>query len=356
MASVMKLRRDMIVADDRNTGGATPAAEPAPGPQTVVHTAADDTDIEDEVHGPTFLGRLKLWGGLAAGIAALAAYPAMVVAESDTGDREVIASLEPSEWTAPWAGAAAGLMQIHFDSAGWAVDAPQWAPAARLTAKPALQSAVAESLGEFLTLKSREATVAGERDVDLEAAARLLTGASTGVQMRAAFEALVSHDQRARRYAAAAAAPDGDALSELALIGQWASRSQSELAAAAAQGQDIIDAGATRAVYSAKGRAQAAYALIRAIGVHDDDRLEATREAALDAWRAVASFDPLLVLNGAPDSPLLGNHAASLGFLVTHAEAATASYRAAAARLSPVSGPGMANVVSASILAADGLH
>ncbi len=337
MASVLKLRRDMVVEDV--------------SPDAVEGVV--DAGAADHAHGLTVIGHIKLWSGLMAGVAALAAYPAMMVMASDTGGADALAAIERSEWTAPWAGAAAGLMELHFDAAGWASDAPGWAPAARLTAKPALQSAVAESLGEFLMLKSREAATAGDRDGDLEAAARLLTGVSTGVQVRAAFEALVSHDQRARRYAAAAAAPDGDTVAELALLAQWASRSQAELATAAGRAGDVIDPGATRAVYAAKGRAQAAYALIQSFGVQDDARLEMPRLAALDAWRAVAAFDPLLVLNASPDSPLLGNHAASMGFLMTQAEAATVSYRAAAARLSPLSGTGITNVVTASIMATD---
>jgi len=280
----------------------------------------------------------------------------MIVMESRSGEREVVAAVDRSDWTAPWAGAAARLMEIHFDNAGWAADAPDWAPAARLTAKPALQSAVAESLGEFLSLKSREAVTAGERDGDLEAAARLLTGESTGVQLRAAYEALVSHDQRARRYAAVAAAPEGDPVAELTLIAQWARQSQTELAKAAAGSGAVLDADATRAVYSAKGRAQAAYLLLQAFGAYDDDRLLETRQTAADAWRAVATFDPLLVLNAAPDSPVLGNHATSMGFLMTQAEAATTAYRTAAARLSPNAGPGVTNVVSAGILASESLR
>jgi hypothetical protein len=366
MASVLKLRRDMVVTDKTDAG-------PAPAAKSVAQTVLDQAMFEasahgnhedehedehngdDAHHGPTFLGRLRLLGGIAAGVAALAAYPAMIVLESDTADKAVIAAAEPSDWTAPWAGAAAQLMEIHFDEAGWAIDAPQWAPAARLTGKPALQAAVAQSLGEFLTLKSREAALSGQRDSDLEAAARLLTAESTGVQMRAAYEALVSHDQRSKRYAAAAASPEGDAISELTLIAQWASASQSELAVAASD-RDIVDGGVTRAVFSARGRAQAALLLIRAIGVHDDDRLQESRETALEAWRNVARFDPLLVLNAAPDSPLLGNHAAALGFLVTRAEDATHAYRQAAARLAPAGSPGLTNVVSASILAGDGLR
>src|SRR5690606_3211691 len=81
---------------------------------------------------------------------------------------------------------------------GWASDAPAWTPMARLTAKPAYQSAMAGAIGEFLTLAQTQAVARGATDADLSAAARLVTQDSTGVQLRVAHDTLVNHSRRLR--------------------------------------------------------------------------------------------------------------------------------------------------------------
>ena len=116
-------------------------------------------------------------------------------------------------------------------------------------------------------------------------------------------------------------------------------------------GASLIDRSATQAVYSAKGRAQAAYVFIETMHWPEDAKSVAARTAALSAWKAAAEFHPLLVLNGSPDGSLLGNHAASMGFLVAQARKATADYLAAiqtAPATPPVAPVAIANAASAS--------
>ena len=114
----------------------------------------------------------------------------MVVAASDVGDRNLDSAVNRADWTAPWVGGVSALMEKHFNELGWATDAPGWSPMARLTAKPAYQSAMAGSLGDFIKLANAQAAATGRADVDLEAASRLVTEDSTGVQLRAARDAL----------------------------------------------------------------------------------------------------------------------------------------------------------------------
>lgn len=343
--SVLQLRRSMVVKDAsaRDHDGEDDAAEiveiekpfplrtiePVEVEAVAVEIEDSDEDSDDEADaGPSFMAIASGWarGLLIAGV--LAAYPVMVVLASNVGDRN-LPSLDRAGWTAPWAGAAAGVLAPHFDQLGWAPDAQPWAPMARLTAKPAYQQTLAESTGEFVALMQTRAAIEGRQDADLEAAARLLSAASTADQLRAGRDALLSHDRRLRR-TSGEARPDPATLSaQLGLIETWAGRSQTEIAATAATlGGSPIDEDATIAVYRAKGRATAAYAFIDAMNWSDAPGAVASRNAALDAWRAAARFHPLVVLNASPDGSVFGNHPASMGYLVTQAQKATADYRA----------------------------
>lgn len=333
--SVLQLRRNMVVEDAPSTDV---VAIEKPFPLRTIDTieahavVVEPDDEEDVEQGPSFLSVLRGWFNGLIAVSLLAAYPVLVVMASNVGDRQLPA-VDRSEWTAPWAGAASGLLASHFDTLGWAPDAAAWEPMARLTAKPAYQRALAETTGEYVSLMQAGSAAAGREDADLEAAARLISASSTGVQLRAGRDALVSHDRRLRRTSGSAAdtaAPDPAGLvAQLSLIESWGERSQAQIAdTAATLGGSPVDEGATIAVYQAKGRAMSAYAFIDAMGWSDAKGAAAARAAALDAWKAAAEFRPLIVLNGSPDGSLFGNHPASMGYLIAKAQEATATYRA----------------------------
>jgi hypothetical protein len=325
--SVLQLRRDMVVVED-------PVVEiDAPFPLRTINVtpdAIDEFEPEREIHRKSFGEHVRGWLLLIFGLTALAAYPTLMVLSSDVGDRRIASLVDRTQWTAPWAGGAATLMEKHFSALGWASDASDWTPMARLTAKPALQRAMAEAVGEYITLKAQDAAATGQPDSDLSAAARLINVSSTGVQLRAARDALVNFDRRERRRGAVADSDPARLAAQLRLVEAWATRSQGEIARSAAMlGSSPIDGGATAAVYSAKGRAQAAYVFIETMHWPEDGKAVAARGAALSAWKSAAEFHPLVVLNGSPDGSLFGNHAASMGFLMGQAQKATADYLAA---------------------------
>ena len=208
-------------------------------------------------------------------------------------------------WTAPWAGGAATLMEKHFNQLGWASDAPAWAPMARLTAKPAYQSAMAGAIGEFLTLVNAQASAwRVEGSGSCRCCAPGFASTSTGVQLRAARDALVNYDSRLRRRGAATGSRrPAQLVEQLALIDSWAVKSQAEIAASAAMlGGSPIDESATVAVYCAKGSAMAAFVFLDTMHWPEDAKAAAAaRNAALEAWKEAAEFHPLIVLNGSPD-------------------------------------------------------
>lgn len=332
--SVMQLRRDMRVEKEPVVEIETPF--PLRKIETIDIDAAPVLANEDHpLPRKSFLSIVRGWAIGLGLLAVLAAYPVMVVLGSDVGDREMV-SIDRAQWTAPWAGGASVLMERHFSQLGWASDAPRWAPMARLTAKPAFQTAVAESVGDYIGLMHRQAVGKDAEDADLSAAARLVTAGSTGVQLRAARDALMSYDRRLRRRGVQPVATPEQIAGQLGLIESWATRSQSELKMTAqSQGLLPIDESATVAVYKAKGRAVAAYAFLDTMLWPEDPKAAAARTAALNAWKAAAQFHPLVVLNGSPDGSLFGNHATSMGFLVGQAQQATEAYRAAVAAASP---------------------
>lgn len=337
--SVLKLRRDMVVVEE----GAKPSEKESDKPfplrrieaepidvieAELVAPEADEHDLADAPH-PTFFQRVGFWLKATAIVAALGAYPAMVVAASDVGDRDLSSLVDRSQWAAPWAGGAAVLMQQHFEQLGWASDAEAWEPMARLTAKPAYQEAMAQSLGAVIALANAQAISEKRPDADLEAAARLVSGDSTGVELRAARDALVNYDRTLKRRDVEVVTSPEMLQGQLGLLNDWAAQGQAAiLASSGSIGGNPMDEDATRAVYTAKGQAVVAYVMLEALDWPQAPAAVAARAKAAEAWKAVAEFHPLVVLNGDPDGSVFGNHPAAVGFLLTQAETATAALKA----------------------------
>jgi hypothetical protein len=345
--SVLKLRRDQVVVEDEPAADEVVEIERPFPLRTLDHdtiegelTELSDDDHHGDAEGKSFFQIVRFWINGIILLTAIAVYPVMTVLSSDVGDRDIASAVDRADWNAPWAGGASALMEKHFNELGWASDSPGWAPMARLTAKPAFQAAMAGSVGDFLKLENRQATTAGRADADLEAASRLVSTVSTGVQLRAARDALVNYDRRLRRRATPVVTTSSQLVEQLQLISSWAVTSQTEIAASSASmGGSPIDATATRAVYSAKGRAMAAFIFLDAMQWPGDAPVAAARAAALKAWEAAAEFHPLIVLNGTPDGSLFGNHAASMGFLIGQAQKATDAFLALATAASPIPAP-----------------
>ena len=364
--SVLKLRRDMVVADDQTV--AEKAAETdKPFPLRKIEPEDVDEDIiegelneepaedeaGDEEHGKSIFQHVRFLFNAAIIVAGISAYPAMVIASSDVGDGDIGKNTLRSDWTAPWVGGAATLMEKHFNDLGWASDAPGWSPMARLTAKPAYQAAMASSLGDFIKLESAQAVAADRADPDLEAASRLISSGSTAVQLLAARDALTNYDRRLRRRDVSSVSTSAQIFEQLGLIASWGEVSQQEIAASAKSvGGNPFDEDATRAVYAAKGRAAVAYTVLESLQWPETPAAAKAREEALAAWKSAAQFHPLIVLNGDPDGSLFGNHATSMGFLVGQAQKATENFRASFAP-APVSVavPAAAPVVATSATA-----
>jgi hypothetical protein len=348
--SVLKLRRDMVVVEEASKTSEKESDKPFPlrrieaEPLDVIEAelvepVADEHDIADAPH-PTFFQRVGFWLKATAIVAALGAYPAMVVLASDVGDRDLSSLVDRSQWAAPWAGGSAVLMQQHFEQLGWASDAEAWEPMARLTAKPAYQQAMAQSLGAVIALANAQSIAEQRPDADLEAAARLVSADSSGVEMRAARDALVNYDRSLKRRDVEVTSSPDMLAGQLGLMADWAGHGQTAiLASQGSIGGNPMDEDATRAVYTVKGQAVVAYVMLEALDWPQTPAAVAARAKAAQAWKAVAEFHPLVVLNGDPDGSLFGNHPAAVGFLLTQAEAATSALKAELPAAKPVQAP-----------------
>lgn len=362
--SVLKLRRDMVVVEDeRETQTVSESDRPFPLRKLDVeaedivegHTSEveDEADAHAHVDPPkTFLEHVRFWFNAAAIMALLGAYPALTIASSDVGDRDFENLVNRAEWSSPLMGGAATLMEQHFDQLGWASDAEPWEPMARLTAKPAYQAAMADALGDVIRLANTQAIAAGHPDADLDAAARLVKEDSTGIQLRAARDALVNHDRRLRRRDALVELSPKEALEQIALIGNWAAASQQQIITSASSiGGSPMDEEATRAVYAAKGRAAIAFLTLDSMKWRETPGITKARNTAMAAWREVAKFHPLIVFNGDPDGSVFGNHPAAISFLIGRAETATQAFEAAVRAAAPAA-PAVAPAAGASTGAA----
>ena len=363
--SVLKLRRAMVVAEEEPvTQPVTEIERPFPlrtrGRDTsdIIEAGVVDLDDMEDAHDDaiathkTFGQHIRFWFNTVVIVGLLGAYPVMTIASSDVGDRDLDKLVNRADWAAPWVGGVATLLEQHFGQLGWASDSEAWEPMARLTAKPAYQSAMAGALGDVLKLANVQAVIAGQPDVDLEAAARLVKADSTGVQLRAARDALLNHDRRLRRRDVVANFTARQVSEELALLSSWATVSQeSVIASTGAIGGSPMDEQATRAVYAAKGRATVAYLMLESLNWPQSAELAKTRDTAQSAWKAVAEFHPLIVLNGDPDGSLWGNHPAAMSYLIARAEEATKTF----SELVKVAAPAAVPVTSPVAPAAPGL-
>lgn len=285
-------------------------------------------------HLPRFALRISLqtrnvvFAILALLLVASGIYGGAIFKESKVDDNLSFPASLRQNWSVPWVGVSASLLEREVEEKGWASDADIWSPKARLTSLPAFQSAMAESLGDFLALTALQI---GESDdaSDLTTAAKLLSGPVNADEARAARTALISFDGRVRRHTIALNGGAEHFAQRLDLMASWAKHLSNELGVVAktAKGSPL-DETAVVAVYRARGYAYVAHRLMDTSDHPYGTESESARRAALKAWAAAAAFEPVIVLNGAPDGLLTSSHPASMHFLLSEAERATRLYAA----------------------------
>ncbi len=254
-------------------------------------------------------------------IAAILAYPVLILLANHIDDDLEFPDSINQNWSSPWAGVGTQLLLREANTYGWTPDAPVWSPAARLTAMPAYQLAIAHAVGDFAELVNQQ--MGEQADTSLNSVALLLSRDVTANEIRAAGEALTSFDGgvRLRRY------DDSISIAQYAqrleLFISWMRQSQTELSSVIenAKGQPF-DLVAVEAVYRAKARAYVGHRFMSYMKMPAGLSIRNEIETTVSTLEKGAKFSPLFVMNAKPDSLLLASHPVSLYLQLNEAERA----------------------------------
>ncbi len=288
---------------------------------------ADNDLASDQPSKPKFklsqsLRRALIAFGL---LVAALAYPASVIMATKLGGPLMAPDNLRQNWSVQWVGVGVHLITQEMQENGWAPGAQSWKPEARLTAKPAYQSALMQALGSYASLVSSQSGPEG--DSDLNTVGRVLAGRIGVDEVRAARTALESYDARVRIHRASSDLSAKHFAERILLTADWTKASSKELITLNRTTDDVLSEKVSAAVYRARARGAAAFSLlsVQADGFRAHD-IEPLRLEALNALEKIANFEPFFVLNGAPDGSVAPSHVAGMYFLLAQAEVALEAY------------------------------
>ncbi|HSK40735.1 MAG TPA: DUF2333 family protein [Arenibaculum sp.] len=239
---------------------------------------------------------------------------------------------------------AAALIGREVDVNGWTANDPFFLPGSLLDNMPHFQQGMAYALGRFtidLSDQIGRARGSSQMDADLERASGLLKypgtvwifdfstslapTASSESQYRAARRALLAYNQR---LAQGQAVFDRRADNLIAVTERVANDLGSLSGAIDWQvdnaGGWLVDTQADDVFYTSKGQLYAYYMILKSLGedygpLVEERQLGAVWGQMLDSFRQAAALQPLVVVNGAPDSQAQPSHLAAQGFYLLRA-------------------------------------
>jgi|GEM_PF-251896 len=320
---------------------------------TLIRTVYRTSD-EQRAPGAFERGLMRTWRGVkiaavgTALVVAAGAYPAFMINAHQLDDSLPVIESGSTAWHSPAAGMMSLALARETDGSGWINDHAGWRPEARLTALPAWQAGLSESLGEVARVRAEKAEYEGAPDRDLMMASRLLAvreDGRMGARLTAAIEALARYDGRLAQGLALRPAGAEVALAELDLLDSWSVTGRDALRTAIGDPDGLLGSSdAVAALYNMRGQAQAASIVLA--GLAADDPALMTRgdvatalEKSLAAWREVAEMSPLFVGNAKPGAVFPGNDLMSMAFLVDEARSSTLALRVAIETAAPVEAP-----------------
>jgi hypothetical protein len=238
---------------------------------------------------------------------------------------------------------AADLIDREINTNRWVANDPFFMPGSMLDNMPAFQQGIIAALSRFaieLTDQIARTRGSSQVDADLNTAAGLLRypgtiwifdlstslapTASSESQYRRAMTALRDYNQRLAQGDAVFETRSDNLLETLNRIAADIGSSSAALDEHLAQSGFGLDFQADDLFYANKGRLYAYYLLLRELG-QDYARVIAERGLAptwnqmLDSFRAAATLQPWVIVNGAPDGQLLPSHLAAQGFFLLRA-------------------------------------
>ncbi|MCI4646489.1 MAG: hypothetical protein MRY64_17035 [Hyphomonadaceae bacterium] len=307
------------------------------GPVVTVLGSDKNLDLSTAEPSPYMVKGQRIWrlakGVAKAGamLAVIAAYPTLMWSAHDVND-DPVEAVTAETWASPATGVAITLVAREVEGPGWTADKPVFSPARQLTAQPAWQDAIADSLAEYFQLAAGTVTRDSEIDPDLAAASRLLrTKANTDMTPRliAAAEALARFNGRVHAGLIEDLDADADLAQSLRLYSGWAAASSDELASLIGHSNGWPASRAdVHAYYTARARAHVASSLLQAaVHTHPELMQRASLRAQLyetqAVWARIASQDPLVVSNQDGDGAILPNHLAAMAWHLDQAETAS---------------------------------
>lgn len=307
-----------------------PATYGREGPVVTVLGRDQNLDISNARPSP-YWSALKVLVKVGLLATVIGAYPAMMNSAHDVNDAPVD-MLSADYWASSDAGVGITLIAREVEGPGWTGDKHAFSPARQLTAQPAWQEGIANSLADYFQLAATNVTLNGEIDPDLAAASRLLRvkpDSEMTPRLVAAAEALARYNGRVHAGIAAPSRSSSDLAQSLTLFASWGETSSQALANQIGHDDGWPASRADiHAYYTARARAHVAVNLLRsAAETHPELTERATLRARLreaeELWQRVAAQDPLIVSNQNGDGAFLPNHLAAMAWHLEQAETAT---------------------------------
>ncbi|MBM3555217.1 MAG: DUF2333 family protein [Alphaproteobacteria bacterium] len=287
------------------------------------------------------------WGGLAVAalLCLLLYYPIgmLIVHKVDDDASFAAPEAERVEGGSRAVDIAAALIDREAGRGHWAANDPFFLPGSALDNMPSFQQGILRSLARFafeLTDQIARARGSSQTDKDLQEAAGLLQysgtkwifdlrvslapTATSEAQYRAARKALLRYNIRLAKGEAVFERRADNLLAAIDRIALDLGSTSAALDEATRRGGGWFDFEADDVFYGIKGQLYAYHLVLRELGldygnIMKEKELGATWAQMLDSLRRGAELDPLVVVNGAPDSLLLPSHLAVQGFFLLRA-------------------------------------
>ncbi|MAI91073.1 hypothetical protein [Ponticaulis sp.] len=236
-------------------------------------------------------------------IACLAIYPALIIRSHNIPDA-IPDTISSTVWADTRIGAAIDILETEQNR--WSFGLADWHPQSRLTAMPAFQRGMADTLSQFIALRAGLASTRGQADQDLRLAASLIGQAiSEGAddQLFAATQALRRHDGLIARGVLTQRTASELLADETRLYAALVEKSHSDLRAIIrAEDRRLFDATRTDVFYKVHGQLYVIGALLKAGDTHETGQSERSEAIAELEYRLDEAYrlSPLLVSNPAP--------------------------------------------------------
>ena len=299
---------------------------------------------EVPAHRPWYRRRLWIWPVVLAGLLLVYYLGGMAWLHRVDDDPDFAIESSAPEGGSRSVALTADLIDREINTHRWVANDPFFMPGSMLDNMPHYQQGIIAGLSRFaieLTDQIARTRGSSQVDPDLNNASGLLRypgtvwifnlstslapTASSESQYRQAMVALRGYNERLAAGNAVFETRADNLLATLDRIAADIGSSSAALDQHLAEHSGFgLDFQADDVFYANKGRLYAYYLLLRELGV-DYARVIQERDLGsawaqmLDSFRAAATLQPWVVMNGAPDSQLLPSHLASQGFFLLRA-------------------------------------